>query len=112
MSVTGGELMLIDVDDGTSRLGGNLALYKKLLQKFIDGNYTQAIETELAAGNMEAAVAAAHTIKGVAANLSLKRVNALALDLEQQLKNAQPYEETFTLLKAAAEDTVAEINAL
>ena len=102
----------IDMDSGLKRVGGSAALYKKLLGKFIDGNYQAQFEELLAAGNLADATSMAHTIKGVAANLSLMEVNALALQIEQALKNGEPYDAFIQPLREANDATIAEIQAM
>ena len=99
----------IDVEDGLKRVGGNMGLYKKLLQRFVEGNYYEAVCTCLQGGDMDGAVAAAHTIKGVGANLSLVKVAAKSLELEMCLKNGQEYSESLSGLQAAVTDTIALI---
>ena len=66
-----GEVILIDIEDGVKRVMNNRKLYVKLLNKFKDGTNLNDLESGLAAGDMEKAQTAAHTIKGLAANLSL-----------------------------------------
>ena len=77
---------LIDQDDALKRIGGNVALYKKLLKRFADGNYMTLIDDALQGGNIEEAAQHAHALKGVSANLSLLRVNRFSALLEEQLK--------------------------
>jgi len=102
----------IDAESALKRVGGSEALYKKLLGKFVDGNYQAQLEELIAAGDMAGATAQAHTIKGVAANLSLMEINALSLKLEQALKNGDSYESLVIELRAATEATIDEINSL
>lgn len=102
----------IDKDSALKRVGGSEALYKKLLGKFVDGNYQQQLEDQLSSGNTADATAMAHTIKGVAANLSLIEVSAIAQNLEQALKNNEPYEAFVAELRSATEATIQEINSL
>ena len=102
----------IDMESGLKRVGGSAALYKKLLLKFVDGNYQDQLETLINDGNIADATSMAHTIKGVAANLSLMEVNALALQIEQALKNGEEYAHLVPQLRAASDATVAEIQAM
>jgi len=102
----------IDVEDGLKRVGGNMGLYKKLLQRFIDGKYFDALSDQISSGNSEEAVHAAHTLKGVAANLSLVKVNQLSASIEQQLKNGQDCSENMAELKEAVNNTVEAINGI
>jgi HPt (histidine-containing phosphotransfer) domain-containing protein len=76
----------LDYADGIKRVMNNAKLYVKLLTKFMNDTKLDDLETALAAGDMEKAQAAAHTIKGVAANLSLAELFKQTLELESQVK--------------------------
>ena len=76
----------LDYADGLKRVMNNAKLYAKLLTKFKDTTKLDDLEAAVAAGNMEAAQNAAHTIKGVAANLSLAELFKQSLELENQIK--------------------------
>jgi HPt (histidine-containing phosphotransfer) domain-containing protein len=89
-----------------------MALYKKLLGKFKDGNYYERLKEMLLSGGKEEAIAMAHTLKGVAANLSLTEVNALALQIETALKNGEGWEELLPRLAEASDATLREIEEL
>ena len=102
----------IEQESALKRVGGSEALYKRLLGKFVDGNYQAQLEELLAANDITGATAQAHTIKGVAANLSLIEVNAISQQLEQALKNGEPYESLVVELRAANEATIEEIKSL
>jgi HPt (histidine-containing phosphotransfer) domain-containing protein len=102
----------IDQESGLKRVGGSAALYKKLLGKFIEGKYQEQLEALLAEGKIEDATGMAHTIKGVAANLSLTEVNQLALQVEQALKTGGDYASLVPQLHAATDATIEEINTL
>ena len=104
--------IFLDFTNGAARLGGNEALYKKLLKSFVAGNYFEIISEKIQNNNLEAAAQAAHTIKGVSANLSLKRVNELSAELEQQLKSGGNYSETFSLLEEANKKTLELIEEI
>ena len=102
----------IDVEDGVKRVGGNTVLYKKLLQRFIDANYFEALENHFLSGDTDAAKDDAHTLKGLAANLSLVKVNQLSAAVEQQLKNGQDCSENMAELKEAVNNTVEAISGI
>ena len=69
-----------DFDEGIKRMMNNKKLYIRLLTSFVDSDYMQKVRDSVAGGNPEEIRAAAHTMKGVAANLSL---NALRYHLER-----------------------------
>jgi len=102
----------IEQESALKRVGGSESLYKRLLGKFVDGNYQAQLEELLAANDISGATAQAHTIKGVAANLSLIEVNSISQQLEQALKNGEPYESLVIELRAANDATIEEIKLL
>jgi len=77
----------IDVDDGLKRIMGNKTIYKKLLGSFKKDTYFDKLKLETNNGEYEAAAKTAHTIKGVSANLSFKKLNEITVSLEEDLKN-------------------------
>jgi HPt (histidine-containing phosphotransfer) domain-containing protein len=79
-------VVYLDFADGIKRVMNNTKLYTKLLTKFKNDTKLDALEAALAEDDMEKAQAAAHTIKGVAANLSLAELFKQSLELETQLK--------------------------
>ena len=61
-------------------------LVEKFVRKFLDDQSYAALTTAMAAGDPEAAFRAAHTLKGVAANLSFTRLCACASRLTELLR--------------------------
>jgi len=102
----------IDFEDGLNRIGGNLKLYKRLLQGFVDGNYFEKLANALSRGDMDDAKLQAHTLKGVGANLSLVKVRALSAQLEEALKDGTDYSSCLELLTKGYDDTVQHIEKL
>ena len=80
---------LIDVNDAMSRLGGNKKLYVMLLKKFDGKTMLDDLINKIKKGDSEAAAAQAHTIKGLAANLSLKDLKSRAEDIELKIKGGE-----------------------
>ena len=67
----------IDVGEALERMLGSEALLERLLGKFpADPNFAALCEA-LAEGDAQRAVAAAHTLKGVCANLSMTGLHSL-----------------------------------
>ena len=91
----------IDVTDALNRIGGNEGLYKKLLTRFIEGNYLDAINDAISGGDKEESTRAAHTLKGVSANLSLVKIQSLSLELEHTLKEGMDHSVKLDELKQA-----------
>ena len=61
----------IDVEAALARMMGSEALLARLLKKFLDDANCEKLHSAIAAGDREAALAAAHTLKGVCGNLSM-----------------------------------------
>lgn len=68
----------IDVQGALDRMMGNEKLLARLLGKFLDDTSFARLETALAEHDADAAFGAAHTLKGVAGNLSVATVYELA----------------------------------
>lgn len=77
-----------DIPDVMQRLMGNRALFLKLLRKFAGSERDTAdrIRRAIEAGDLDAALVLAHTLKGVAGNLGAKSVQADAAALEAALR--------------------------
>jgi HPt (histidine-containing phosphotransfer) domain-containing protein len=109
----GGFLMADEVyvnfADGVKRVMNNTKLYVKLLTKFRDDTKLGDLEEALAAGEMEKAQAAAHTLKGVAANLSLIELFNQTLELETQIKAKSPKTEQMEKVKTVFNTTLQEV---
>ena len=61
----------IDVASALERMMGSEALLERLLGKFLDDPQYPALLAALEQGDLEGAVSAAHTLKGVCGNLSM-----------------------------------------
>nr|WP_319394884.1 PAS domain S-box protein [uncultured Desulfobacter sp.] len=79
----------IDFRQGLARMSGNMDLYRKLLLKFAVNQADTGIKLEKALGvkDVETARRLAHTIKGVAGNISAQQVFKTATDLDAALKS-------------------------
>jgi len=82
------ELDGIDIDSGIQRVGGNRKLYRNILMKFRNSqaHVVAEIEAAVAASDLDTATRVAHTLKGVAGNISANELQAAALNLESALK--------------------------
>ena len=80
----------IDARQGLERLAGDAGLYRELLKKFAVNQAQTDIKLEQALGenDLEAARRLAHTIKGVAGNISAQPLFETASDLDAALKAA------------------------
>lgn len=61
----------IDVSGALERFMGNDALLERFLKKFLNDTNYEKLTSAVSAGNQEDALTAAHTLKGVAGNLSM-----------------------------------------
>ena len=78
----------LNIEDGVRRVGGNRALYRKLLCKFRDGqgDVVAQVKQSVDEDDFETATRIAHTLKGVAGSIGATAVQEAALRLEQALK--------------------------
>ncbi|MDR0451983.1 MAG: Hpt domain-containing protein [Treponema sp.] len=100
----------VDVADGIKRVMNNTKLYVKLLTKFRNENNLADLNSFLGANDLEKAQAAAHTIKGLAANLSLTALFQQALEIETQIKNKAVDQGAADTLNAIFAETLVEID--
>ncbi|GHV94154.1 hypothetical protein AGMMS50293_04740 [Spirochaetia bacterium] len=103
------EVVYINYDEGVKRVMNNAKLYVKLLTKFKTDTKLDDLDAALAAGDMEKAQAAAHTIKGVTANLSLTELYKQTLELETQIKAKAVAPDQFETVKTAFAQTLQEV---
>ena len=102
----------VNVEDALKRIGGSMDLYKRLLNQFTGGDHIDPLEEALSVGAMEEVSRLVHTLKGVAANLSLIKVSAKASELEHCVKNGADHSEAFNELKNAYYITSQEISKI
>ena len=104
--------MYVDEKNAVARLGGNKKLYLTLLKSFRANTQFEGLKNEMLAGNIEKSKLGAHSIKGVAANLSLNAVRDVAAELEAQLREDKINMDTLKKLEIAMEATVKEVDAI
>jgi HPt (histidine-containing phosphotransfer) domain-containing protein len=104
------DAVYVDFADGVKRVMNNAKLYIKLLTKFKNDTKLDDLEAALASGGMENAQAAAHTLKGVAANLSLTELFHQILELENQIKAKAPNPEQMETVKSVFATTLQEVD--
>ena len=76
----------VDYHDAMRRFDGNEALYRRLAGKFADDPHFPALERALAADDTETALREAHSLKGVAGNLSFRTLYAHACAITDALR--------------------------
>ena len=101
---------LINENDAMSRLNNNKKLYMMLLKKF-DGNAMLGdLLAKIKSGDAAAAEASAHTLKGVAANLSLSDLREKTEAVDNILKGGDVNVDTAEIEASVAQtvEAVAE----
>ena len=76
----------IDVESGLRRVGGNQAIYIRLIKSYLSNKTAMQLNSEIEFGDFESAATTAHGIKGVSGNLSLIMLYETVMKLESQLK--------------------------
>jgi HPt (histidine-containing phosphotransfer) domain-containing protein len=104
------DVIYIDFADGVKRVMNNTKLYVKFLTKFKNDTRLDDIDAAIAAGDMEKARNAVHTIKGLAANLSLAELYKQSLALETQIKGGAAEPAQIDTVKTAFAKTLQEID--
>jgi HPt (histidine-containing phosphotransfer) domain-containing protein len=104
------DAVYIDFTDGIKRVMNNSKLYVKLLTKFKNDTRLDDLEAAIAAGELEKARNAIHTIKGVAANLSLTELYKQSLTLENQIKAGAAEPAQLDTVKTVFAETLQEID--
>jgi len=104
------DAVYVNVAEGSARIMNNIKLYVKLLGKFRNDNNLNDLEAALAAGDLAKAQNAAHTIKGVAANLAFTELFKQCLELETQIKNGAVNPAQLETVKTVFAATLQEID--
>jgi len=79
----------INIREGIGRIANNQKIYAKLMASFLKGDYAKQLRNDYECSDWAAASATAHTIKGVAANLSLTALYDQSVVLENELRDGQ-----------------------
>lgn len=95
----------IDVADGVARLMNNMKIYTTVLKKFDGTKFVADIMAAAETQDYEALQLAAHTLKGAAANLSLKRFHEVSFAIEQCAKDKENPKELLDELQTALQTT-------
>ena len=103
------DVVYINAEDGKKRVMNNGKLYAKLLNKFKTDTNLEALCSFAETQEWEKAQAAAHTIKGIAANLSLVELFNQSLDVETQIKGKSLKPESLDNLKACFAETLVHV---
>ncbi|QGG48942.1 response regulator [Heliorestis convoluta] len=81
----------LDVEEGLTRVAGNVSLYRKLLMQFASNQQkaSETLQEALRQGDKATAVTRVHSIKGVAGNLGAHTLYESAAALEAALLNSE-----------------------
>jgi HPt (histidine-containing phosphotransfer) domain-containing protein len=104
------DVVYINIEDGLKRVMNNAKLYAKLLAKFKENTNLNEVEDALAAGDMEKAKVAVHTLKGLSANLSLTELYKQTMEIESQIKSGSVKPDQLTIVKNAYSQSLIEID--
>lgn len=97
----------IDAADAAGRFMNNEAMYKKFLFRFGDEDGFPSLFDRLENGTAEEAFNAAHTMKGLCANLSLKSINTILVPMTETLRGGDmPEKAQVEELRRAYEETL------
>ena len=83
------QVLGVDLDDAMRRFQGNEALYKRLLLKFLSQAANLNAEVYFEEGNYDKALENVHTMKGLAANLSLANLYDAYSEVVNLLRSGQ-----------------------
>ena len=104
------DAVYVNVAEGSARVMNNIKLYVKLITKFRNDNNLNDLDAAIAEGDMVKAQNAAHTIKGVAANLAFAELFKQCLELETQIKGGTVNPAQMETVKTVFAATLKEID--
>lgn len=90
------------------------ALVERFIGKFLDDGSFSELDSAMAAGQTETAFRAAHTLKGVSANLGFEQLRQSASTLTELLrgKNGPVPAEAFPLMEQVRQDYKMTVDAI
>lgn len=106
--------LAINYQEAMTRFGGVEAIYQRFLKKFLNDSTYQELEEAWQKNEYQEIEKKAHTLKGVAGNLSLEKLYTISDSLVQKIRNEQ-YEETAEIyeeLQKCYQHTVAIISKI
>ncbi|MDR1109065.1 MAG: Hpt domain-containing protein [Spirochaetaceae bacterium] len=103
-------IIYVDREEGLKRVMGNAKLYMKLLDKFKADPNLAALLAAVQEADYEKAQGLVHTIKGIAANLSLTELYKQSIAFEGQIKNRAVGPGVPEAFKSCFEETIKNID--
>jgi HPt (histidine-containing phosphotransfer) domain-containing protein len=104
------DVVYINFEEGLKRVMNNAKLYVRLLTKFRADTKLDELSAQIEAGDYEKAQMTAHTIKGVAANLSLTELFEKIRDMESQIKEKAVQPGTLDTVKTVLGETLKKVD--
>lgn len=80
----------VDVQEGLERLGGNEALYTKLLGSFVKSIETHYVQPDFDNNDYQDIIEKTHALKGTSGNLSLTPIYKAYTEIVDLLRAGQP----------------------
>jgi len=84
------EALGVNIKEGLSRLNGNRAFYERMLGKFTDNIRKYYVDTDFDNSDYTEITEKAHTIKGIAGNLSITPVYEAYTEIVNELRAGRP----------------------
>jgi HPt (histidine-containing phosphotransfer) domain-containing protein len=103
-------VVYVNVEEALKRVMNNSKLLAKLLKKFKDDKNLIDLEAALAANDLPKSQINAHTLKGLAANLSLTELYKQVLELETQIKAGSVAPGQLDTVKTIYAQTLIEVD--
>ena len=100
----------INAEEGKKRVMNNAKLYAKLLTKFKADTNLEDLSAFAEAEEWDKARISAHTLKGIAANLSLTELFNQSLDIEAQIKNKAVKTESLEKIRTCFAETMVQVD--
>ncbi|MDR1636659.1 MAG: Hpt domain-containing protein [Treponema sp.] len=104
------DAVYINFEEGLKRVMNNTKLYVRLLTKFRTDTRLDELSAQIGAGDYEKAQVAAHTLKGVVANLSLIELFEKIRDLESQIKEKAVQPGALDTVKTVFDETLKKVD--
>jgi HPt (histidine-containing phosphotransfer) domain-containing protein len=105
-------LPFIDVKTGLARIRNNKKLYTTMIKSFKKNDFFDEINQAIQNSDVEKAQYAAHTLKGVAGNLSLTKIYEIIVPIETGMKHGDLPSDGLEELKSAVQTTHERIDQL
>ena len=106
------DVVYVNEEEGKKRVMNNGKLYVKLLTKFKNDTKLDDLLEFAGEQEWEKAQIVVHTIKGIAANLSLTELFNQSLDVETQIKGKSLKNESLESLKACFAETLVQVESV